>query len=100
MPMPRHNQPAAVLADVKATPSVAAARPALTSSARVGVGEMRSGRKKASGGVEPKKFGSTTEGRRLGPARARQPKLALAVGAKMEETLTTRFATERTRWNG
>jgi hypothetical protein len=83
MPMPRHNQPAVVLADVKPTPSVAAARPALTSSARVGVGEMPSERKKAAGGVEPKKFRSTVDGRRLGPARARQPKLALAVGAKM-----------------
>jgi hypothetical protein len=79
--MPRHNQPAAVLADVKATPSVAAAQPALTSSASVGVGEMRS--EESLRRVKPKKFGSTAEGRRLGPARARQPKLALAVGAKM-----------------
>jgi hypothetical protein len=48
----RRNQNAAVLADVKAEPSVAAARPALTSSARVGGGNPRSGRKKACGAVE------------------------------------------------
>jgi hypothetical protein len=66
MPMPRHNQPAVVLADVKATPSVAAARPALTSSARVGVGEMRSERKKAAGGEHrrPLRHGAIGEGAR------------------------------------
>jgi len=44
-----------VLADVKAEPSVAAARPALTSSARVGRDRTRSGREKACGAVEQKK---------------------------------------------
>jgi hypothetical protein len=62
----RRNQHAAVLADVKAEPSVAAARPALTSSARVGGGNPRSGRKKACGAVEQMKAGLAAAGRRLG----------------------------------
>jgi hypothetical protein len=62
----RRNQHAAVLADVKAEPSVAAARPALTSSARDGGGNPRSGRKKACGAVEQKKGGLAADGRRLG----------------------------------
>jgi hypothetical protein len=62
----RRNQHAAVLADVKAEPSVAAARPALTSSARDGGGNPRSGRKKACGAVEQKKGGLAAAGRRLG----------------------------------
>jgi hypothetical protein len=52
----RPIQHAAVLADVKAKPSVAAeTRPALTSAARVGRVNTRSGRKKACGAVEQKK---------------------------------------------
>jgi hypothetical protein len=52
----RHDQHAVVLDAVKAKPSVAAeVRPALTASARAGRNYMRSGRKKASGGVEQKK---------------------------------------------
>jgi hypothetical protein len=53
----RRDQHAAVLADVKAEPSVAAARPALTSSARVG------GRKSAVGAEESLRRGRTKESR-------------------------------------
>jgi hypothetical protein len=52
----RHLEHAAVLADVKAEPSVAAARPALTRPARVGHDDPWSGRKKARGAVEQKKW--------------------------------------------
>jgi hypothetical protein len=62
----RHNKHAAVLADVKAEPSVAAARPALTSSARVDRSNPRSRRKKACGAVEQKKRQLAADGRRLG----------------------------------
>ena len=54
--LPRRREHAIVLDTVKAKPSVAAKeRPALTASPRDGRIDMRSGRKKASGGVEQKK---------------------------------------------
>jgi hypothetical protein len=61
----RHLEHAVVLADVKAEPPVAAARPALTSSARDGGGNPRSGRKKACGAVEQKKWTKRKKASRL-----------------------------------
>ena len=63
----RRRERAIVLDTVKAKPSVAAKeQPALTASPRDGRTDMRSGRKKASGGVDLKKCFVPLDGRRLG----------------------------------